>query len=191
MISGRRRSVIFFTVLGICLIAVAVTLNISWIAAVPDARRLAQQLVGRAADVRRGLAQQSPRASRLGPPRPRLVRVRHLLDHAAGAQRVRHRQRPEGREDPPHAPGPRSGVTRAARLPARGAGHRRRAAGEVLGIGRRIFLSFDSSASLHAASKGGGHSRHRQRDCRTGFRSAIVELSRTTGGNPSPHRAQR
>ena len=31
MISGRRRSVIFFTVLGICLVAVAVTLNISWI----------------------------------------------------------------------------------------------------------------------------------------------------------------
>ncbi len=31
MITGRRRSVIFFTVLGICLIAVAVTLNISWI----------------------------------------------------------------------------------------------------------------------------------------------------------------
>ena len=31
MISGRRRSVIFFTVLGICLVAVAVTLNISWV----------------------------------------------------------------------------------------------------------------------------------------------------------------
>ena len=31
MISGRRRSVIFFTVLGICLVAIAVTLNISWI----------------------------------------------------------------------------------------------------------------------------------------------------------------
>src|SRR5262245_29469088 len=31
MISGRRRSVIFFTVLGICLVAVAVTLNVSWI----------------------------------------------------------------------------------------------------------------------------------------------------------------
>src|SRR5687767_4347506 len=31
MISGRRRSVIFFTVLGIFLVAVAVTLNISWI----------------------------------------------------------------------------------------------------------------------------------------------------------------
>jgi signal transduction histidine kinase len=31
MITGRRRSVIFFTVLGICLVAVAVTLNISWI----------------------------------------------------------------------------------------------------------------------------------------------------------------
>ena len=30
MISGRRRSVIFFTVLGICLVALAVTLNISW-----------------------------------------------------------------------------------------------------------------------------------------------------------------
>ena len=31
MISGRRRSVIFFTVLGVCLVAFAVTLNISWI----------------------------------------------------------------------------------------------------------------------------------------------------------------
>jgi two-component system, OmpR family, sensor histidine kinase SenX3 len=31
MISGRRRSVIFFTVLGVCLVALALTLNISWI----------------------------------------------------------------------------------------------------------------------------------------------------------------
>jgi signal transduction histidine kinase len=31
MITGRRRSVIFFTALGICLIALAVTLNVSWI----------------------------------------------------------------------------------------------------------------------------------------------------------------
>ena len=31
MISGRRRSVIFFTVFGICLVAAAVTLNISWV----------------------------------------------------------------------------------------------------------------------------------------------------------------
>jgi len=31
MISGRRRSVIFFTVFGICLVAIAVTLNVSWI----------------------------------------------------------------------------------------------------------------------------------------------------------------
>ena len=31
MISGRRRSVIFFTVLGICLVALAVTLNVSWL----------------------------------------------------------------------------------------------------------------------------------------------------------------
>jgi signal transduction histidine kinase len=31
MVSGRRRSVIFFTVLGICLVVLAVTLNISWI----------------------------------------------------------------------------------------------------------------------------------------------------------------
>lgn len=30
MISGRRRSVIFFTVLGICLVAIAVTLNVIW-----------------------------------------------------------------------------------------------------------------------------------------------------------------
>ena len=31
MISGRRRSVIFFIVLGICLVALAVTLNVGWI----------------------------------------------------------------------------------------------------------------------------------------------------------------
>ncbi len=31
MISGRRRSVIFFTVLGVCLVAIAVTLNVSWV----------------------------------------------------------------------------------------------------------------------------------------------------------------
>ena len=31
MISGRRRSVIFFTVLGICLVALALTLNVSWL----------------------------------------------------------------------------------------------------------------------------------------------------------------
>ena len=31
MITGRRRSVIFFTVLGICLVVLAVTLNVSWI----------------------------------------------------------------------------------------------------------------------------------------------------------------
>jgi signal transduction histidine kinase len=31
MVSGRRRSVIFFTVFGICLVAIAVTLNVSWL----------------------------------------------------------------------------------------------------------------------------------------------------------------
>ena len=31
MITGRRRSVIFFTVFGICLVALAVTLNVSWV----------------------------------------------------------------------------------------------------------------------------------------------------------------
>ena len=31
MISGRRRQVIFFIVFGICLVAIAVTLNVSWI----------------------------------------------------------------------------------------------------------------------------------------------------------------
>jgi two-component system sensor histidine kinase SenX3 len=31
MITGRRRSVIFFTVFGICLVAIAVTLNVSWV----------------------------------------------------------------------------------------------------------------------------------------------------------------
>ena len=31
MISGRRRSVIFFIVLGVCLVAIAVTLNVGWL----------------------------------------------------------------------------------------------------------------------------------------------------------------
>jgi signal transduction histidine kinase len=31
MITGRRRSVIFFVVLGVCLVALAVTLNVSWL----------------------------------------------------------------------------------------------------------------------------------------------------------------
>lgn len=31
MISGRRRSVIFFTVFGICLVSIAVALNVSWV----------------------------------------------------------------------------------------------------------------------------------------------------------------
>ncbi|MDQ3171734.1 MAG: HAMP domain-containing histidine kinase [Acidobacteriota bacterium] len=31
MISGRRRSVVFFTVLGICLVAITVTLNVGWL----------------------------------------------------------------------------------------------------------------------------------------------------------------
>jgi len=31
MVSGRRRSAIFFTVLGACLVAIAVTLNVSWV----------------------------------------------------------------------------------------------------------------------------------------------------------------
>ena len=47
-----------------------------------DPRRFAQQLVGGAADLRRGLAQQPPRAPGLGASRPGLVRVRHQLDHA-------------------------------------------------------------------------------------------------------------
>ena len=32
MVSGRRRSVIFFTVFGVCLVAIAVALNVGWIA---------------------------------------------------------------------------------------------------------------------------------------------------------------
>ena len=65
-----------------------------------DPGRLAQQLVGRAADVRRGLAQQPPRAPGVGAPRPGLVRVRHQLDHPQAAERHRHRPRLEGGEDP-------------------------------------------------------------------------------------------
>ena len=52
-----------------------------------DQGRLAQQLVGRAPHLRRGLAQQPPRAPGLGPARPRLVRVRHVLDHPEDVQR--------------------------------------------------------------------------------------------------------
>ena len=63
-----------------------------------DARRLAQQLVGGAADVRRRLAQQPSRAPGLGAPRPGLVRVRHHLDHAEAVQRHRPRPRPQGRQ---------------------------------------------------------------------------------------------
>lgn len=44
MISGRRRSVIFFTVFGICLIAIAVALNVSWV--VINWRRGVLALVG-------------------------------------------------------------------------------------------------------------------------------------------------
>ena len=70
-----------------------------------DARRLAQQLVGGAPDVRRGLAQQPPRPPGLGAPRPGLVRVRHQLDHAEAVRRDRRRARPEGREGPRAAAG--------------------------------------------------------------------------------------
>ena len=52
-----------------------------------DHGRLAQHLVGGAADVRRRLAQQPPRAPDLGAPRPRLVRVRPDLDRAEAAAR--------------------------------------------------------------------------------------------------------
>ncbi len=31
MISGRRRSVVFFTVFGICLVAIAIALNVGWV----------------------------------------------------------------------------------------------------------------------------------------------------------------
>ena len=31
MVSGRRRSVIFFTVFGICLVSIAIALNVSWV----------------------------------------------------------------------------------------------------------------------------------------------------------------
>ena len=44
MISGRRRSVIFFTVFGICLIAIAVALNVGWV--VINWRRGVLALVG-------------------------------------------------------------------------------------------------------------------------------------------------
>ena len=70
------------------------------IAPLRDPRRLAQQLVGRAPHLRRRLAQQSPRPPGVGAPRPGVVRVRHLLDHAEDLQRGRHGQRPEGREGP-------------------------------------------------------------------------------------------
>ena len=49
-----------------------------------DQGRLAQRLVGRAAHVRRGLAQQPSRPPDLGAPRAGLVRVRRDLDRAEG-----------------------------------------------------------------------------------------------------------
>ena len=47
--------------------------------------RLAEHLVGRAPDLRRGLAQQPPRPSDLRAPRPGVVRVRHHLARAQAA----------------------------------------------------------------------------------------------------------
>ena len=46
MIRGRRRSIIFFTVLGICLVAIAVTLNVGWI--VLNWRRVTCRIVQKA-----------------------------------------------------------------------------------------------------------------------------------------------
>ena len=60
--------------------------------------RLTQQLVGGAADVRRGLAQQPSRAPGLGASRAGLVRVRHQLDHAQAVPRARDRLGRQGRE---------------------------------------------------------------------------------------------
>jgi hypothetical protein len=49
------------------------------LATLRDGRRLAQQLVGGDADIRRGVAQQPPRPPGVGAPRPRLVRGERQL----------------------------------------------------------------------------------------------------------------
>jgi hypothetical protein len=58
-------------------------------APVRDPGRLDEQLVGGAADLRRGLAQQPPRASHQRPARSRLVRGRSQLDRHPHARRPR------------------------------------------------------------------------------------------------------
>ena len=67
--------------------------------------RLAQHLVGRAADVRRRLAQQPSRPPDLGAPRPGLVRVRRHLARAEGAEGARARLGRPRRPDQPGARG--------------------------------------------------------------------------------------
>ena len=68
-------------------------------------------LVGRAADVRRRLAQQPPRAPHVGAPRPRVVRVRHHLARAEGAAGARPGL---GRQGGPHQPAVRGRNRRLA-----------------------------------------------------------------------------
>ena len=65
-----------------------------------DQRRLAQQLVGGDADLRRRLAQQPPRAPGVGAPRPGLVRDRHQLDRHQHAQDARPGVGRQGRQGP-------------------------------------------------------------------------------------------
>ena len=81
---------------------------------VRDSRRLAQQLVGRAPDLRRGLAQQPSRPPGLRPSRSGVVRVRRQLDHAQGPERHGRRLGPEGRESGGAAAGRRSRVGSSA-----------------------------------------------------------------------------
>ena len=74
------------------------------IAAFRHQRRLAQHLVGGAPHLRRRLAQQPPRASDVGAPRPGVVRVRPDLALAEAAQGVRPglgRQGRQGQATPP------------------------------------------------------------------------------------------
>ncbi len=68
------------------------------LAAVRHQGRLEEQLVGGAHHVRRGVAQQPPRAPDLRAPRPGLVRARRLVDHDPDDARHRARQAGPGRD---------------------------------------------------------------------------------------------
>ena len=132
MISGRRRSVIFFTVLGICLVVLAVTLNVSWI--VLNWRRGVLAILGVIfflADHRRHRPQHDLPGAR-DPPQ-RAARLLHQRRHP--------RAEDAGRVDPPvpaDAADARARRRQAARvLPHHAGGQRPAAAHDRSGAARR------------------------------------------------------